>query len=162
MPMRRSSSFLCREAERGNAVIEFTLLLPWLMLLFTAVFDFGFYAYALISVENAARVAALHGAANAGAAGDQAGACALAVEEIRGLPNIGAGFSSDCTSDPLTVTALYCDGSTPCSTGTDSADGGPAAIVTVTYQMPPLFRVPLYGLTRISRSAEMRLRDVSQ
>lgn len=28
--------------ERGNALIEFSLLLPWLFMLFTGVFDFGF------------------------------------------------------------------------------------------------------------------------
>ena len=160
--MGRSSGILCRAVERGNAIIEFTLLLPWLILLFTAVFDFGFYAYALISIENAARVAVLHGAANAGAAADQAGACALAVEEVRGLPNIGAAFSTSCTADPLTVSAAYCDGSTPCGGGANSADGGPAAVVTVTYRMPPLFRIPLSGLTRVTRSSVMRLRDVSQ
>src|SRR5690349_22240514 len=156
--MRRSNSF----HERGNAIIEFTLLLPWLLLLFTGVFDFGFYAYALISVENAARVGALHGAANASTAADQMGACTLALEEVRGLPNIGPTFLSGCTGDPLTVTSSYCDASTACSTGSNSADGGPAAIVTVTYQMPPLFRVPFAGLTRVSRSSVMRLRDISQ
>jgi Flp pilus assembly protein TadG len=160
--MQRSPILRRRAAERGNAVIEFSLLLPWLFLLFTSVFDFGFYAYALISVENAARVAALHGAANSTVAGDQTGACNLVVEELRGLPNIGKSFSSSCSSDPLTVTAQYCDGSTTCNSGVNSADNGPAAYVTVTYQMPALFRVPIGGVARLTRTAEMRLRDFAQ
>ena len=148
--------------ERGNAVIEFSLLLPWLFMLFTGVFDFGFYAYALISVQNATRVAVLHGAANSVIAGDQAGACRLAVEELRGLPNIGQSFTSSCDSDPLTVTAQYCDGTTACGGGATSADNGPAAFVTITYQMPAMFRTPIGGLSHVSRTAEMRLRDASQ
>lgn len=157
--MRRFSSLSGRADERGNAVIEFSLLLPWLFMLFTAVFDFGFYAYALISVQNAARVAVLHGAANSMVAGDQSGACNLALEELRGLPNIGQSFTSSCGSDPVTVTSQYCDGNTACGAGTTSADNGPAAFVTITYQMPPLFRMPIRGLSHITRTAEMRLRE---
>jgi hypothetical protein len=129
------------------------------MFLFTGVFDFGFHAYALVSVENAARVAALHTSANTSTASDQSGACALAIDALRGLPNIGTSFSSTCNADPLTVTAAYCDGTTLCGSGSASADGGPAAFVTVTYRMPALFRLPIPGLIRLTRTAEMRLRD---
>ena len=145
--------------RKGGALIEFTLLLPWLMFLFTGVFDFGFHAYALVSVENAARVAALHTSANTSTASDQPGACALVVDTLRGLPNIGNSFSSSCAADPLTVTAAYCDGATICASGAASADRGPAAFVTVTYQMPALFRLPVPGLIRLTRTVEMRLRD---
>ena len=160
--MRKPPRLRNRAAERGNAVVEFTLLLPWLFMLFTAVFDFGFYAYALIAVENAVRVAALHGAANSVAAGDQAGACSLVVEELRGLPNINQSFSSSCNSDPVTVSSQYCDGTTACATGVNSADNGPAVFVSVTYQMPVMFRVPIQGVSKITRTAQMRLRDNSQ
>ena len=151
-----------KSRERGNSVIEFTLLLPWLLFLFMGVFDFGFYTYALISMENAARVAAVRAAANSGVAADQHGACALAIEELRGLPNIGQTFNSPCNSDPVTVTSVYCDDSTPCAAGLTSADSGPAVLVTVTYQMPALFRVPIRGLSRLSQTAQMRLRDTLQ
>jgi Flp pilus assembly protein TadG len=160
--MQRKPNLRYRAGERGNAVVEFTLLLPWLFMLFTAVFDFGFYAYALIAVENAVRVAALHGAANSVSAGDRAGACSLVVEELRGLPNINQSFTSSCDSDPVSVTAHYCDGTTACATGVNSADSGPAAYVSVTYQMPVMFRVPIQGVSRITRAAQMRLRDSSQ
>jgi Flp pilus assembly protein TadG len=146
--------------SRGNSVLEFSLMWPWLLFLFTGVFDFGFYAYALIAVENAARVAVLHSAVNTATAADQSGACALAAGELTGLPNVGASYNGTCNADPLTVTSSYCDASTPCSGTSGSVDGGPAAYVSVTYQMPPLFRIPIPGVAYITRTAEMRLRDV--
>ena len=148
-----------KKGRAGNSIVEFSWLLPWFIFLYTGVFDFGFYAYALSAVENAARVAVLHSAAGTATAGDQSGACNLAVQELIGLPNVGAAYSGGCTSDPITVTSAYCDGTTHCTGSTGSVDGGPAAYVTVMYQMPPLFRIPIAGVARITRTAEMRLRD---
>lgn len=51
-------------SERGSAVLEVGLMLPWIVFSFLAVLDFGFCAYGLIATENAARVAATWGAAN--------------------------------------------------------------------------------------------------
>ena len=147
----------CRES--GNSLIEFAMIAPWFFVLFTGVADAGFATYGLIAVQNAARVAVLHGAANATTASDQAGACALVIQELTGLPKIGSGFSSNCSSDPVTVTVNYCDGTTPCTGSTTSVDSGPAAFVAVTYQLPHLFQLPFTGLTSITRTAEMRLRD---
>ena len=148
-----------KSREGGNSLIEFAMIAPWFFVLFTGVADAGFATYGLIAVQNAARVAALHGAANATTAADQAGACALVIQELTGLPKIGSGFSSNCSSDPVTVTVNYCDGTTPCTGSTTSVDSGPAAFVAVTYQLPHLFQVPFTGLTSITRTAEMRLRD---
>jgi Flp pilus assembly protein TadG len=44
----------------GNSIIELTFMMPWLLFLFVGVFDFGFYAYALIATQNAARAVAIH------------------------------------------------------------------------------------------------------
>jgi len=143
----------------GNSIVEFSLLLPWFVFLFTGVFDFGFYAYALIATQNAARVAVLHSAANTDTAADQSGACVLAAAELTGLPNVSSSYSGGCSADPITVTSSYCDSSTPCSGSSGSVDGGPAAYVSVTYRLPALFRIPIRGVDRITRTAEMRLRD---
>jgi Flp pilus assembly protein TadG len=151
-----------RRARTGNALIEFSMFLPWLIFLFTAVFDFGFYAYALIGVENAARAGVLQTATNTATAANQSGACRVALDALRGLPNLGGTFTSDCSSEPVTVTASYCDGSTLCPGGAASADGGPASVVTVTYRMPPLFRFPLRPPVSITRTAQMRLGDTSE
>jgi len=148
-----------KECCKGNSIVEFSLLLPWFIFLFTGIFDFGFYSYALIGVENAARVAVLHTAATTATAGDQSGACALAAQELTGLPNVGPTYTGSCNSNPITVTSTYCDNSTPCTGTSKSVDGGPATFVSVTYQMPPLFRIPIPGVTSITRTAEMRLRE---
>lgn len=147
------------KSREGNAIVEFALIAPWFFLLFTGVVDAGFATYGLIAVENAARVAALHGAANAVTASDQAGACTLVIQELQGLPQVGSSFSSSCNSNPVTVSVNYCDGSTPCTGSTTSIDNGPATYVAVTYQLPSLFQLPISGLTTITRTAEMRLRD---
>jgi Flp pilus assembly protein TadG len=145
--------------RQGNSLIEFVIIAPWFFFLFTGVMDAGFATYGLIAVQNAARVAALHSAANTVTANDQAGACTLVISELKGLPKVGSAFASQCTSNPVTVTVKYCDGSTPCSGSTTSVDGGPAAFVSVTYELPPLVQLPIYGLSTITRTAEMRLRD---
>ena len=150
------------DRRQGNALVEFSFLLPWIVLLFTGTFDFGYYAYSLISVENAARSAALHLSANSSTAVDQSGACAIVIQELKGLPNIGSNFSSACNSAPIQVTAMYCDGSTPCSGSSTSADGSPAAYVAVVYQLPAMFHVPFNGVQAITRTVEMRLRDIDQ
>jgi Flp pilus assembly protein TadG len=151
-----------KSRQRGNSLIEFVLVAPWFFLLFTGVVDAGFATYGLIAVENAARVAALHGAANMVTASDQAGACALVIQELKGLPNVNSSFTSSCNASPITVTVNYCDSSTPCTGSTTSVDNGPATFVAVTYQLPPLFQLPISGLTSITRTAEMRLRDPLQ
>ena len=145
--------------KRGNALVEFALISPWFFLLFTGIVNAGFATYGLIAVQNAARVAALHDAANVSSASDQSGACALAIQQLRGLPNIGSSFTSGCNADPVTVSVNYCDGSTPCTGSSNSVDNGPAAFVSVTYKLPQLFQLPIGGFTSITRTAEMRLRD---
>jgi uncharacterized membrane protein len=140
-------------------MIEFVLFAPWYFFLFTGVVDAGFITYGLIAVQNAARVAALHTAANVVTASDQAGACALAISELKGLPRVSSAFSSNCTSSPVTVTVNYCDATTPCSGSATSVDSGPATFVTVSYQLPQLLQLPISGMSTITRTAEMRLRD---
>ena len=154
---RKSSN----RGRRGNSLVEFSLLLPWLVFLFTGTFDCGFYAYSLISVENAARSAALRASSNSSTAADQSGACSIAVQELKGLPNVSTGNSS-CSSAPIQVTATYCDSSTACTGSATSADGHSAAFVAVTYQLPPLFHMPFSGLRTVTRTVEMRLRDIAQ
>jgi hypothetical protein len=151
-----------KSKQRGSSLVEFVLIAPWFFFLFTGVTQAGFATFALIAVQNAARVAALHSSANTSTASDQAGVCALVIQELRGLPKIGSSFSSSCNADPVTVTVSYCDGSTPCTGSTNSIDNGPATYVSVTYQLPGMFQYPISGLGTITRTAEMRLRDPLQ
>lgn len=132
-------AFMIRERDRtapgkvsraGHAVIETALMLPWIFFLFVGVFDFGFYAYAAISVQNAARVAAHNTSMTSGTVNDSGGACYYVVQELLGLPGVTSGMS--CTSLPLTVVA----------SGLTGPDGAPAASVTVTYRTLPLIPIP--------------------
>jgi len=134
--------------RRGNAVVETALMAPWIFLLFLGVFDFGFYAYAAISTQQAARVAALYTSSSSSNATDSAGACTYALNALRYLPNMGSGVTSCGAGQPLQVTATQVTG----------PDGSNASQVSVTYQTIPLFPIPgLMGQMTITRTAEMRL-----
>ena len=150
-----------KNREKGNAIIEFALIAPLLFPLILVVFDFGLYAYAFISVQNAARVAVLRNSGGVDSATDQASACTLAIDELRGMPNVGASFTSGCNASPISVTAvLLCATNTNCSGSAASIDHQPAAMVSVTYSVPDLFRFPLISPQSITRSSQMRMRSL--
>ena len=48
------------KTRRGNSLIEFSLLMPWYFFLFVGVYDFGFYGYGLIALEDGVRAATLN------------------------------------------------------------------------------------------------------
>ena len=159
----RLKSLTRDQGRRGNSIVEVTLMLPFIIFLFIAVFDFGFYAYALISVENAARVAALHASSSPAAARDPDGACTHVVEELQFMPNVGMDpllttctcAGTTCTSGPIRVKtelllALACP------------DGGAAthcSKVTVTYTTVKLFPLPILNPPgSITRIVEARVK----
>ena len=146
-----------RRGRSGHAVIETALMAPWIFLLFIAIFDFGFYAYAGIATANAARVAALYTSGSAGAAIDTAGACSYALEELRSLPNVGTTLNV-CSALPVQVSACSSNGG--CGFACPAAEGGAiTACVQVTYQTVPLFPVPgMTGRMTINRIAQMRVK----
>jgi Flp pilus assembly protein TadG len=147
--------------EKGNAILEFALIAPLLFPLMLVIFDFGLYAYGFISVQNAARVAVLRNSGGIDSATDQAAACSMALEELRGMPNIGTSFTSSCAGSPITVTSvLLCPTTTNCSGTSASIDSHPAAQVTVSYSVPDLFRFPIVAPQTITRSSQMRMRSL--
>lgn len=141
--------------SRGQAAIEIALMSPWILLLFAGIFNFGFFAYSVISVENAARAAALQTSGDNASADNTQWACDLVIEELRTLNNVGSGVScpvctpgSSCTAGPFTVQA----------TAVAGPDGSPASEVRVTYTTPPLFALPwLMGQMTITRRVQMRI-----
>ena len=136
--------------NHGQSALEFALFLPFLLFLFVGAFDWGFYAWALITTQNAARAAALYTSASPSKAADSAGACTVVAAEMSAAPNVGANPS--CTAAPLAVTA----------TGIPSGpDGAPASKVSVTYTTPFLIPIPalLTGQVAITRTVEMRVRS---
>lgn len=135
--------------RRGGALLEMAMFAPWIFFLFAGALDCGYYSYALITVENAARVAALYTSTDTGTAADSATACTNALAEMRSLPNVGSSLST-CTASPVTVTAQLDAGS----------DSTPASVVTVTYDSVGLIPIPglLQGRFTWTRSVKMRLR----
>ena len=174
MPLRR------KRRESGNSIVEVALLAPWIFFLFVGIFDLGFYAYAVICTENAARAAALQTASSAGAQ-SVANACSAAWDELKGLPNV-AGMSQNCSALPVIVTqktlcvqatvqptSLSCDTQdvsgkanpvcADCNGATDPTGRAASSQVAVQYQSVPLVPIPgiLTGQITITRIAEMRI-----
>jgi Flp pilus assembly protein TadG len=129
--MPKSSRF---GSSRGSAAVEAGLLLPWMVLSFVAVIDFGFCGYGLIAVQNAARIGAVWGAATS--ANAQSGttltnkACTYALNELRYAPNVGSSVTTCGGISPISVNTSYLSAA-------QSADKQNAAVsVTVNFSVP--------------------------
>jgi Flp pilus assembly protein TadG len=133
---------------RGSALIEITLLAPWIFFLFVFVIDMGFYNYSLIAIENAARVGAEYTSSSTSTVADQHGACIKILADLAMLPNL-SGVTS-CGAAPLTVTA----------TSVTGADGSPATSVTITYQGMRMISIPGFMMGQLSfqRNVQMRVK----
>ena len=140
-----------RRSRRGGAALEMALLSPWVFLLFIGALDWGFYAYAVISLQSATRSAVLYTAKDLSTVADSATACTIVLKELSSLPNIG-NSATTCGTNPV-VTAVSI-------TGPDLAT---ASKVSVRYQTIRL--LPLPGMLKsqftITRTATMRLRKSS-
>jgi Flp pilus assembly protein TadG len=163
-----------KRRESGNSIVEVALLSPWIFFLFVGIFDLGFYAYGVICTENAARAAAIQTASGVGAQ-STADACAVAWDELKGLPNVAGITTPSCAALPVVVTqttlctqatvkpsTIVCTDPGPCTDcgGTTDPTGRAASSrVTVQYQSIPLVPIPgiLTGQTTITRIAEMRI-----
>lgn len=143
-------------SERGSAMVEFALVSPLLFLLMVVSFDCGLYAYAFVSVQNGARVAALRNSSGVDSAADQATACSMVLQELKGLPS--SSMSGNCGGVATVSTTLLC--ASGCAAGQGSPDGQPAAQVTVTYAMPSVFQLHIPGGSSITRTAQMRIRGI--
>lgn len=139
-----------RTNERGHAVIEISFFLPWIVFLFVGALDFGSCGYALINVQNAARVAAIQTSASSSSAGSSTLACTYVLSEMKSMPNVG-GLTS-CDSAPLVVTAASVSGAS-------SADGATASSVSVTYTTSQFIPFPgMIGKLTITRKSQMRVK----
>jgi Flp pilus assembly protein TadG len=149
MPVKTSTR---RKGCRGNAMMELVLIAPWIFLLFIGALDWGFYASALVSLQAAARSAALYTSGGTAVAADQTNACIIVLKEIRKLPNIGTSVTT-CDSNPIvTATSL---------TGGASPDGSLATQVSITYQSISLIPIPglLAKQFTVTRTVKMRVRS---
>ncbi len=69
-----------RDKRSGHSVLEFAFFLPYLLFLFVGTFDWGFYSWALLATENAARTAALYTSSSSSTASNSTAACAIATD----------------------------------------------------------------------------------
>lgn len=149
MVRARTSVSTPRDRKSGNTAIEFAFFAPWYLFLFLGIFNYGFYSYSLIAVQNAARICGFYASGSASASIDTTTVCKYALAQLKNLPNVGSGTVT-CSS-PVTVAA----------SATTGPDGYPAASVTVSYSTPALFAVPIIfpGQITISKTVVMRTRS---
>jgi len=132
----------------GHAVVEAALALPAFTFCFMAAFDLGFYCWALIATQGAARSIAVY-SAGAYAAGTQpTQACSYALAALRHAPNVGASVTS-CSALPVLVAVQPLN----------DAYGNPSARATVSYRTVALLPIPglLSGQWTITRTVQMRI-----
>jgi len=132
-------------------MLEMAFYLPWIFFFFIGAVDWGFFAYALVSVENAARVAAMYTSAGSSTAADSSGACAVVLGELRTLPNIGTRITSCGGSNPVSVTATQV-------TGPDSAAASQVSVTYTSVNLVPIPGILAKGFTW-TRSVTVRLRS---
>ena len=149
-----------RGGRKGIALVEFgmTAIVLFLMMLMT--FNFGVYATSFLAIQNASRVAALRNSGGIESATDQAAACAMVIEELRGLPGIDDSFSSDCSSGAVVVTSQLCDTDNPCSDAAGATTASPSVLVRVAYTLPDLFQLPVAAPGVIARGTEAKIRAI--
>jgi Flp pilus assembly protein TadG len=138
-------------------VVEVALMAPWIFFLFVGVFDIGFYCYAAICTQNAARAVALSYAQSSALT-----SCTVALGELSMLPNVNGG---NCSALPVQVAVTALNGSACADNGVGSAvtfAATPFCVqAAVTYQTIPLLPIPgvLMGRMTLTRTAEMRLME---
>jgi Flp pilus assembly protein TadG len=139
-----------RRKTRGAAMMELALLSPWIIFMFVGLFDWGFYAYSLITLETAARSAAVWNS-NHGNPADVATARTIVCKEMQTLVNVASiSLNANCgQAAPVVVTAG----------ATAGPDNENAAQVTVTYTTPQLIPIPglLARQFTITRIVKMKI-----
>jgi Flp pilus assembly protein TadG len=146
-----------RDGRNGNAVIEVALLAPWIFFLFVGIFDLGFFCYAGICTQNAARAVAMSASQSSLFAPS---ACVVALGELSMLPNVNGGT---CTSLPVQVTVTTLNGASCADSSTASGTAYAASPFcvesAVTYQTIPMLPIPgvLMGRMTMTRKAQMRI-----
>lgn len=141
----------------GSNVIEFSFMIPWYIFLFVGSFDYGFFAYSLISTQTAASVGASYCASSSSTLTDATTACGYALDNLRYMPNVGSGLTTCGSSTTVTSSAPVA----LTAASVSGPDGNTAAQVKVVYLTPQLIPIPgvLPGTLTITRTVTMRERS---
>jgi Flp pilus assembly protein TadG len=143
-------------SQAGLAIVEFTLAVPLLLLIFVGLVEVGRFAYYSILVANAARAGVQYGAQNMSNAQDDTGMQAAATNDAQNIASITAqsGRTCECTDGTTTSTQ-------DCSNGTCALSSYHRVVyvwVTASGTFTSLFRYP--GVPQslsLSRTATMRV-----
>jgi Flp pilus assembly protein TadG len=137
-----------RGNKTGSSAVEFAFLVPWFIFLFVGVLDMGFYNYALITAQSAARTAVLFTSSSSSASTQTDLACSYVYDQL--------------TSNINLTGATTCSGTSPISLTTSVAlgpDNNQASTVTVSFTSATL--IPIPGLLKanfpIVRTAQMMI-----
>ena len=93
-------------AQRGQALMEFAILLPFMLVLALGLIEVGRYAYISILVGNAARAGAAYGARGLLQAGDQTGISTAALNDFAGTATSGSGNTNGLDPSTLNVSSF--------------------------------------------------------
>ncbi len=144
------------KGQRGQALVEFALLIPIFLLLLFAIVDFGMGFYSWITVTNSAREGARIGAVHPPL-------------DIAGSPCFGKASLDECIQDRVRATAGLADQDTKMDVFVSGEEGpsGGSVVVKVDYGYDLIS--PLAGLVKLlsgdtigptlnlSSTADMRL-----
>ena len=133
-------------SKKGSSAVEFAFVTPWFIFLFVGILDLGFYNYALITAQSAARTAVLYTSSSTSASTDSVQACAYVYDQL--TSNINLTGQTTCSgASPISLT-------TAVGTG---PDGNSASTVTVQFTSATLIPIPLIMPAHIPvvRTAEM-------
>ena len=117
--------------RRGSSAVEFAFIVPWFIFLFVGILDLGYYNYALVTAQSAARTAALYTSSSTTASTDSTGACTYVYDQLTSNINL-AGQTTCSGSSPISLTT---------SVGT-GPDGNSASTVTVSFTSATLIPIP--------------------
>jgi len=149
-----------RKNQRGNALVEFAIALPLLMLIAIGLVETGRYAYFSILVGNAAHAGAEYGAQNLTTAGDGPGMKAAALadgQSISGL-SITQNTATCACWNGTTTTAVSCSSSCPLTQRKITY-----ATVTAHGSFTSLFSYPGLASTHVvDRTATIRVKNEVQ
>lgn len=142
--------------QSGQAIVELTLLLPLLVLIFLAATDFARLFYHASGLAQAARSGVQYGGQNLGTAADTAGMAQAAVKSAAADLNLQL---SDVAPSPRRY--FQCGSDVPTATEAPCADGrAPKVFVEVSVQktFSTLFNYPgIPHTVNVSRVATMRV-----
>jgi len=108
-----------RHAEAGQALVQFALLVPVLVLIFLGTVALGQLCYCVIEASSAARAAAEYGSQSPVAAADTAGMLQAAQQDAPQLTNLTASskYFEQCPDGSGLCTGTACGAAPPSCTG---------------------------------------------